>query len=512
MHKIISGFVTDTQPSSFEETGCASCGLLCLIKDLIPLNSISCSLIPLIQPDRTRMERHSHHDPIQDIPGPVIDTECNHICTECHRYLQKSKVPPFALARGFWIGKVPKQLTTLTYVEKLLIARVRHNRCVVKVASGRYKMRANAITFQHPISKIYNTLPPSCSELDEVLAVVFTGPHKPTIEDIKRTPFLVRRNKVYEALLWLKLNHIDYYDIEISAKNLDEYPECNAPVSIEYRTSLSNKDCEATSVHDNNEEDGVESGPCSFSIQGLTSEEYSTMTIDAIKSIALNHLINDGKAMFIGHSKNPESIFNNARLYPSMMPWLFPYGKGAIGQELMKKKHSVNTQKRYFIMYHDKRFQTDYNFPLIAFNHAQIMQSTLSGYLLAKKNNFDNIANRLLNLNIEVVNNISSRLSAGEHVKPQTEEEKACFRLLTDLDMVRGQVQGSMSSKKFMRNEIWSLMSYLGAPSWFITISPADVKHPICLYLADNCTEFKPDIRLPDEAYRLIAGNPVAAA
>jgi len=512
LHKIISGFIADTEPSKFEEAGCASCGLLCKTKNLISLDSISCSLTPLIRSEITRMERHAHNEPIQDIPGPVIDTECNHICTECHSYLQKNQIPPFALARGFWIGKVPKQLTSLTYVEKLLIARVRHNRCVVKVASGRYKMRANAITFQHPISKIYNTLPPSCSELDEILAVVFTGPCQPTIDDIKRTPFLVRRNKVYEALKWLKLNHIDYYDIDISNKNLNEYPECDAPVSIEYRTSLTNKDHEATSVHDNEDEDGVETGPCSFSVQGLTSEEYSTMTIDAIKTVALNHLVNDGKAMFVGHSKNPESIFNNARLYPSMMPWLFPYGKGAIGQELMKKKHSINSQKRYFLMYHDKRFQIDPNFPLIAFNHAQIMQSTLSGYLLAKKSNFNDIANRLLNLNIEVVNDISNRLSTGEHVKPQTEEEKTCFKLLTDLDMVGGQVQGSMSSKKFMRNEIWSLMSYLGAPSWFITISPADIKHPICLYFADNCTEFKPDIRLPDEAYRLIAGNPVAAA
>jgi hypothetical protein len=63
-----------------------------------------------------------------------------------------------------------------------------------------------------------------------------------------------------------------------------------------------------------------------------------------------------------------------------------------------------------------------------------------------------------------------------------------------------------------MRNEIWSLISFIGAPSWFITLSPADSKHPICLYFADNDEEFKPDIRMPDEAYRLVSQNPVAAA
>ncbi|KDR64876.1 hypothetical protein GALMADRAFT_47734, partial [Galerina marginata CBS 339.88] len=169
---------------------------------------------------------------------------------------------------GFWIGEVPDVLKNLTYVEKLLIARVRHNRCIVKVASGRYKMRANAITFQNPVPKIYDVLPPPVKELDEVLAFIFTGPCRPTKDDIKRTPLLVRRNHVAKALNWLKLNHADYSDVGISKDNLMQYPESDCPVVIDYRESIINKDPEATSVHDNEEEDGVESGPCSFTVQG----------------------------------------------------------------------------------------------------------------------------------------------------------------------------------------------------------------------------------------------------
>ena len=43
-----------------------------------------------------------------------------------------------------------------------------------------------------------------------------------------------------------------------------------------------------------------------------------------------------------------------------------------------------------------------------------------------------------------------------------------------------------------MRNEIWSLISFLGVPSWFITFAPANNKHPICLYYADTEEEFSP--------------------
>ena len=44
--------------------------------------------------------------------------------------------------------------------------------------------------------------------------------------------------------------------------------------------------------------------------------------------------------------------------------------------------------------------------------------------------------------------------SALGSVKPETEEEKACFRLLSDLDHVNYKVKRLITSKKYMRNEI----------------------------------------------------------
>lgn len=81
-----------------------------------------------------------------------------------------------------------------------------------------------------------------------------------------------------------------------------------------------------------------------------------------------------------------------------------------------------------------------------------------------------------------------------------------------ELDLVARRVQGSVTSKRFMRNEIWALIEYQGAPSWFITFSPADVKSPICLYYADTQTEYKPNFLPNDVRQRLIANNPVAGA
>ena len=104
-------------------------------------------------------------------------------------------------------------------------------------------------------------------------------------------------------------------------------------------------------------------------------------------------------------------------------------------------------------------------------------------------------------------------MSSGEIVKPTSKDEVDCFQLIRDLDHIDGKVSGSITSKRYMRSEIWSMIAYMGAPVWYITLSPADNKHPICLYFADDKEKLDITLMRPaDERYRLIARNPVAGA
>ena len=75
-------------------------------------------------------------------------------------FWKKKVMPPMALANGLWVGIAPKELSDLTFVERLLIARVRSNHCIVHVLKGGWKMRANAIMFPSPVPKVCNILPP----------------------------------------------------------------------------------------------------------------------------------------------------------------------------------------------------------------------------------------------------------------------------------------------------------------------------------------------------------------
>jgi len=162
-----------------------------------------------------------------------------------------------------------------------------------------------------------------------------------------------------------------------------------------------------TSVFDMEEEEGVHDRDCPFVVHGITGENYSTLDKDTVRALALQHLITDQNILFVGHGSKPESMFKNPHLFPSMMPWLFPYGFGGIGNSKIIGPMSSVAQKKLLLMYHDKRFQTDPGFPLIAFNQEQIQDSSTAGFVTAEKPYFADVAKRLMTLDKSVLENIT---------------------------------------------------------------------------------------------------------
>ncbi|KAF5337331.1 hypothetical protein D9611_002867 [Ephemerocybe angulata] len=496
------------RPEAFQEKGCAVCGMLTPFSNLTPLKSVKNHLNVLESAGCTRKERKSDKDKVKELSGPVIDYTCNSICNDCRSYIRKGAVPRYALAKGLWIGSVPPELRELRYIERILVAKVRHSVCWAKVSSGMRKMKANVVSFESPMPKIYSILPPPREDVEEVLAIMFTGPNKPTTETFSRTPFLVRRNHVARALRWLILNHCDYSNVELSQENLASYPENVPPVLVEYVKKGTNKSGADTSVWDVDEEDGTEEGECSFTVHGVTSSDIDTVSLDAVKARALHHLNNEGKFLNIGQGEKV-SIWQNPQLYPQMFPWLFPYGLGGVGalEGLSSRMH-----KHRLLMYHDKRFQNEPNFPFVSFSHEQMMLTSTHGHISVDKPRFPEMANRLLSLDPLVLKTVTTRLINGERVKPQTEMEKNCWKVFHDLDCVMGKVEGSITTKKNMRAEVWSLVASCGSPSWYFTMSPADVRHPLCLYYAGDDTTYQPNISPYKDRLRAICRNPVAAA
>lgn len=211
-----------------------------------------------------------------------------------------------------------------------------------------------------------------------------------------------------------------------------------------------------------------------------------------------------------GTSSRPHSFTVAGLTGEQTFPWLFPYGHGGIGHSSHKRVISEDEHKRQLLMYYDKHFQLDLYFPMVVFNDAQIKQAKTGSHLLVDHKKFQQIADRLSRIESEV--NLACRLEQGESIKNKTANEQACFELLEDLEHAGAHVQGSLATKKYMQNEVWSLISFKGAPSWFITFSPVDINHPLHLYFTDNQTKFSPALRSSDNRLKLIAQNPAAAA
>lgn len=397
-----------------------------------------------------------------------------HICKQCRTSLKKNKrLPRLAMANGLWLGQVPLELADLTFVEKLLVARYRHNVCVVTVNCGARKMHANAVVFSQPVARFSAALPPTKAELGDILAVTFTGPCKPTENDFKRAPFFVRKDVVRRALLWLQQHHRDYADLEISEENLDTYNGSEPPVAWCFQQTDGTVSATSTAVHDNEVEKGVEDGPCTVDVQGICADQVSDLSYDARIALALQHLSSGGRILGYGHASHPESIFHNPRMYPGMFPWLFPYGTGGFENEDIRQPVPLKTHVRHLMNYHDHRFQVDEYFPFMVYNQNQIRASSHGGYVLIEQRNFSDVVDKIMNVDQVVLAELVRRGKKDGFVKPETDAERACFQIMSFIDHVGGHVPGSNTRKKWQRSELRSLIYRYGMPIFFITFSPS---------------------------------------
>ncbi|KAK0449813.1 uncharacterized protein EV420DRAFT_1220689, partial [Desarmillaria tabescens] len=262
-----------------QELGCTVCG------QLTPLSKLSCSshvarLLYILENDAcTVKERASDSDPICPLGGPVRDSTTDLICVTCRSCIHKGKVPKHALANNLWLGEVPEVLSRLSFIERILVSWIRHSCCFVRVAIsghpelGSRKMILHVVAFESPVSKVYDTLPLPREELDEVLAILFTGLTQPTEEEMKRTPLLVWHCNVMDALGWLQLNHCNYAQVELSEANMSTYIDGEAPMTVVYKNRSSNKVPEGTSIFDNDDADGTTDEPCPVIVHGLMGEQ-----------------------------------------------------------------------------------------------------------------------------------------------------------------------------------------------------------------------------------------------
>src|SRR5699024_7061632 len=113
---------------------------------------------------------------------------------------------------------IPPVLHDLTYIEQMLIARVHPVVSMYRRNGRQTAYKGNVINFVQDIGTICNVLPLLPAQLAEFVIITRSTP-------TGNSQFKVRRQKVVDALNYLKSHHQYYSDITISDENLSQIPE-----------------------------------------------------------------------------------------------------------------------------------------------------------------------------------------------------------------------------------------------------------------------------------------------
>lgn len=518
---IIRDWVADCSAKALAEAPCAVCAQLVATQQLRSL-SLNDNWTDIVVQSAARSLPHTRsrtatvldvlcHDAVNFVTGTAA------VCRVCYNALVKRRtLPRLSLANGLWLGEQPCELSDLTFIEKQMVARYRHNHSIVTVRGcGAAKMHCNAVVFSQPVAEFRRVLPPPRAELCELIGVLFIGPTAPTERDFARVPFLIRRQKVLAALEWLRKHHPDYVDLEISRENLGEYPEDAPPVAWCYEKGDGAPESNALAVSANDEERGVADGPCPFAVHGISPDGIANVDYATRKAVTTLHLRSGGQILGYGHSAQPESIFHNRKMLPGLFPWLFPYGLGGLENENATISVPRRSHIRWFMNYVDRRFQVDDYFPFLVFNQQQIRASSKGGFALIERSNYPEVVEKLLNLNADALSDMVARGKANGHIKPVTDAEKKCYEVLSMINHVAQDVPCSTTKKKHQRNEIRSLIYAYGVPMFFITFSPSESKSKICLHFCGmpiDLDDYLPMASHDKDRLRTVVSNPAACA
>ena len=172
-----------------------------------------------------------------------------------------------------------------------------------------------------------------------------------------------------------------------------------------------------------------------------------------------------------GGPSNPNHLLGS-------FPTLFPYGKG--GFEINRPINvPYETHAKWSMLYADKRFRKDIQFPFQIFGICQKREICRSSVLQMKCPHFTRQINLISTLKPKDL------IKASQEETRKVQFSNPVVQALRDqLGAVRTRVKGTDESRHHVRSKIWGTNLIHNPPMLWITINPADVQDPIAQVFA----------------------------
>lgn len=332
-------------------------------------------------------------------------------------------------------GPQPQELKFLSFVEKLLIARIHPMITLYLVRGGQRRYSGNVISFNQDIQQLTKALilPHNPQSLSSIVMVV-----KETPSGLRR--FRVRRNYVIRALEWLVQHNEFYRDVIIDRDVLASLPDDDCDIaSVVNQVRLISEE----QLPDEVEDTDHPHFPASYvphDIQ-IRTEEGVRRRVQCVPYPQLDSL--------------PVNEFTTEGFLSMSFPWLFPSGSCCLNNRSRQYRVTDLDFFRHLLKYHDGRFAKDPLFSFYAHNFLRRREALKLGRVYVKKNALDSMTVSQLQQLIRTDRHWIKKVLYWTHTLPGS--NAFWFRCYGDLT---------------------AMIETIGMPTIFFTFSSADLQNP----------------------------------
>jgi hypothetical protein len=538
---IVREFRAATDNTSLLRYECSFCGKF-EKAILMTMRAVTDLDISLLERAVMQLRVTSRQHRIQSFESSSVVNGSYILCHLCNSAVSKKKfhsIPLRSYANGLWIGKVPEQLRDLTFLEEQCIARARATKCMYKLTlgpSGQLAARGNVCILPQDTNSFISAMPIPLFRLKDEICVILVGSPdtQVTYDMLKKSPLLVRRERIRVALFWLIENNPLYADLDkdVVLVNSEEYPVYDCPFALAdiLRTnSANNQGSSYTTYSDQANTTLFEGTDDSFELTSSTLEDidsvastYQQRKLDALRRLKKQ----EAEFVKFPSGNTPLSTSKNPRIFAWLWPTLFPYGVGMIDNNNVRLSsdfpfHQVDTSThvQQLLALKDNRFQVHKSFIFVISNIIQRRQSSFKARLATNRSWFPVVQSLMQKIDAQSMNMYQAKLDNNPFAKPETEGEMAAVKVMRYISYVSDHIPGSVGDVNTMKQQIHSKIICEGLPHIFATVNPADSHNPIAQVLAGR------DINLdtifhaldgmnkePSIRARTLAENPVAGA
>ncbi|KAJ7130755.1 hypothetical protein C8R43DRAFT_896083, partial [Mycena crocata] len=222
-------------------------------------------------------------------------------------------------------------------------------------------VRGHIIVYPQRPSSIAASLPPSLEDITTPICVIFVGSHPPTEEWLrtKAKPLIVRKEKILDALKWLKANNYLYKDVIIDHQVLSTLSDTTLlPFHVQHILPSAGIDATTSDYVPGSAEPPCQIPDISDAIPPAPSVvPFQTVVVtdvdgnepsNVLRSAALAHMRKPGSNYVeVPHDRIPANEFNNPSLFPMIYPTLFPYGLGGFEDPKRRTKLGFKTHVKH---------------------------------------------------------------------------------------------------------------------------------------------------------------------